>query len=314
MFASIFNTFVIEPIFNLLVFIYALLPGHNFGLAIILFTIVVRTLMWPLVKKQLHHTKAMRALQPDLKRIKKAAKGDRQKESMMMMELYKEREISPFGPIGILVVQFIILIGLYRGLSKVVVEPKHIIDMAYPFMQNLSWMKQLASDISKFDASLLSIIDLKRAAWGTQGFYFPAFILVAGSAIIQYYSSKQLMPKNEDSRTLRQILKDAGKGREAEQSEVSTAVGQTTKYFIPVMIFVFTIGLASALSLYWLVSGLVAYWQQSRILGQDEDELEAIADKESKATEREKNAVEAEIVETKEKPAQPTPKNKRRKR
>jgi YidC/Oxa1 family membrane protein insertase len=55
-----FTTLIVQPIFNLLVLIYALLPGHNFGLAIILFTIVVRLLLWPLVKKQLHQAKAMR--------------------------------------------------------------------------------------------------------------------------------------------------------------------------------------------------------------------------------------------------------------
>ena len=72
---NMFTNLVVQPIFNLLVFIYALLPGHNFGFAIIIFTIVVRLLMWPLVKKQLHHAKAMRELQPELKRIKKESKG-----------------------------------------------------------------------------------------------------------------------------------------------------------------------------------------------------------------------------------------------
>ena len=74
--ASLFEVVIVKPIFNLLVLIYGLLPGHNFGLSIILFTIVVRLLMWPLVKKQLHQAKAMRELQPELKRIKKAAKGN----------------------------------------------------------------------------------------------------------------------------------------------------------------------------------------------------------------------------------------------
>ena len=97
-----FTTIITRPIFNLLVLIYALLPGHNFGLSIIIFTVVIRILLWPLVKKQLHQAKAMRKLQPELKRIKQATKGNRQKESMMLMELYKERGISPFGSIGIL--------------------------------------------------------------------------------------------------------------------------------------------------------------------------------------------------------------------
>src|SRR5205809_5324529 len=106
-----FNTIIVQPIFNLLVVIMALLPGHNLGLTIIIFTVIVRMLMWPLVKKQINHAKAMRELQPELKKIKKAAAGDRQKESKMVMELYKEREINPFASILILLVQIPILIG-----------------------------------------------------------------------------------------------------------------------------------------------------------------------------------------------------------
>ena len=89
-----FTTFVVHPIFNLLDVLYALLPGHNFGLALIIFTIIIRLLMWPLLKKQLHQSKAMRLLQPDIKRIKAATKGDRRQESLMLMELYKEKGIT----------------------------------------------------------------------------------------------------------------------------------------------------------------------------------------------------------------------------
>src|SRR4051812_27667164 len=123
-----FTTLVTQPIFNLLVFIYALLPGHNFGLAIIIFTIVVRLALYPLVRKQLRQVKVMRKLQPELKTIKKKAGGNRQKESLLLMELYKERGVNPLGSIGILIPQLIILIGLYQGLVKVVKNPQQIID------------------------------------------------------------------------------------------------------------------------------------------------------------------------------------------
>src|SRR3989344_6707778 len=96
-----FTTIIVQPIFNLLVLIYALIPGHNFGLAVIIFTVLIRLAMWPLVKKQLHHARAMRELAPELKKIKAAAGGDRQKASKMTMELYKEREINPFASLGI---------------------------------------------------------------------------------------------------------------------------------------------------------------------------------------------------------------------
>ncbi len=292
-----FDSLIVQPIFNLLVFIYAVIPGHNFGLAIIVFTIVVRILLWPLVKKQLHNAKKIKALQPELKKIKAATKGNRQKESMMVMELYKEREISPFSNIGILIIQLIILIGLYQGLLRVVQDSSAVLTNSYDWINNLPWMQQLAADSSLFDATLFGVVDLTRAAIGPMPFYVPAFILVAGSALVQYYQTQQLMPKDKDAKKLKQILKEAQEGKQADPSEMNAAISGAMRYFIPVMIFVFTIGLASALSLYWFVGGLVAYIQQASVLKQDEEELEAVADKTVTATDRANNAIEAEIVE-----------------
>lgn len=304
-----FTTFIVQPIFNLLVLIYALLPGHNFGLAIILFTILVRVLLWPLVKKQLHQAKSMRALQPDIKRIKKEAAGNRQKESVMLMELYKERGISPFGSIGTLIPQFIILIGLYSGLNRVVHDPHAITDFAYPGLQHLPWMQHIAQNIHAFDQTLFGVVNLTRSATSSAGIYWPAMVLVLASAIMQYYQAKQLMPNDKDARSLRQILKSAGEGKQADSAEVSAAVGRGTRFLLPVMIFIVTVNLPAALGLYWLTGGIVAYLQQDRVLKRDETEMEAIADKPAKdvAAIPEAEVVSQSTVSKKE------PKNKKKK-
>lgn len=298
-----FHTFIVEPIFNLLVAIYALLPGHNFGLAIIIFTIVVRLLLWPLLKKQTHQVKKMRKIQPELKRIKKAAAGDKRKEQTMMMELYKERGINPLSQIGVMLLQMPILIGLYLGLQQVIKNHSAIVSHAYPFLQNISWMKELAHNIQAFDATLFGVVDLTKSALGATGTYWPAMILVLGSAVVQYYSSKQIAPTAKDSKGLRGIMRDAKEGRQADQAEVNAAMSRSMRFMLPAFMVMITIHLASALSLYWLVSGLVAYIQQARILDKDEEEMEELAD----SKDREKNAIEAEIVET---PKTKKPKNK----
>jgi YidC/Oxa1 family membrane protein insertase len=273
-----FTTIIVQPIFNLLVLIYGLIPGHNFGLAIILFTILIRILMWPLVKKQLHHAKAIRELQPELKKIKAATKGDRQKESKLTMELYKERQINPFSSLGIVLLQAPILIGLYIGLQKLIKDPQQIIDFSYPALHHLGWLQTLGHDIHRFDHSLFGIIDLARPALGSKGLYLPALLIVAASAIIQYIQSKQLMPQSQDGRGLRAILKDAGKGKNADQGEVNAAVGRSTLIFIPGIIFIVGLQFAAALPLYWLTSSTVALIQQSRVLKEDVKEAEAVAD------------------------------------
>jgi len=302
-----FEALIVKPIFNLLVLIYSLLPGHNFGLSIIIFTVVVRLLMWPLVKKQLHHTKAMRELQPDIKRIKQATKGNKQQESIMLMALYKERQISPFSSIGILVVQIIILLGLYQGLTRVVANPQALIDNSYTWLRDLGWVKELASNINLFDTSLFGVIDLTKTALPKGGgVYWPAMMIVLASAAAQYYQSKQLMPDDKQSRSLRTILREAGSGKQADQTEVQAATGRTMRYFIPVLIFVISVNLAAAISLYWLVSGVVAYIQQARVLNQDKEEMTDIADKGSKKT-----IIEGEVVE---KPKSAKKKGKAKKR
>jgi YidC/Oxa1 family membrane protein insertase len=296
-----FTHLIVQPIFNLLVLVYALLPGHNFGLALIIFTVLIRLLMWPLVKRQLRQTKLMRALQPDLKRIKKEAKGDRQKESLLMMELYKERGVNPLATIPILIVQLLILIGLYSGLRRVIDDPKNIVDFAYPSLQHIGWIHHLSHNIKDFDNTFLGFIDLTRSALGPQGFYLPAMVLVIGSAVAQFLTSRQLMPVDKDARRLRDILKSAGDGKQADQAEVNAAVGRSTQYIIPFMVFLFTVNLPAALSLYWLTGGVVALIQQSIALREDEADLEKLAS--SGASSKDvKQIREAEVI------SQPKPK------
>jgi YidC/Oxa1 family membrane protein insertase len=282
-----FNTLIVQPILNLLIFIYALLPGHDFGVAIIIFTIIVRLLLWPLLKKQLYHTKKLRELQPEIKKIKAAAKGDRQKESKMTMELYKERKVSPFATLGLTLLQFPILIGLYIGLEHLIKDPHQLITQTYPFVRDLPWMKEVAANIHLFNPSFFNWIDLNQAAQSPAGWYFPALILVLGSAAVQYFQGKQLMPVSKDGKGLRQILQEAKSGQKADSTDMQAATGRFTSLMIPVLIFFVTLRIASALSLYWFVSGLIAVWQQARVLNKDEEELEAVA---------EKPVIEGEIV------------------
>lgn len=273
MLGNIFTVLIVQPIFNVLVLIYGLLPGHNFGVAIILFTILVRILLWPLLKKQLHQTVKMRALQPELKKLKVKAKN-RQQESMLMMELYKERGINPFSSIGVMLLQLPILISLYVCLQRIIKDPSQLVDFAYPFLQKLPSIQDLAANINLFDNTLFGLVDLSRAALSSSGIYWPAMIIVAASAVVQFFQSKQLMPIDKDARKLRTIMKEASAtGKPADQSEVSAAMSKTMIYILPGMVFLFGMQFPAALGLYWLVSSGVAWLQQTIILRRDSEEL-----------------------------------------
>lgn len=312
-----FTTLIVQPIFNVLSLIYALIPGHDFGVAIILFTVLARFALYPLVKKQLKNTKAMRELQPELKKIKEASKGNKQQESIMMMELYKEKEIRPLSQLGLMVLQIVVFIALFSGLNRVVKNPQQLVDFSYPAVQNTAWMKEIASDISNFDEMFLGTIDLTRAAVDDgKPLYWPAFLLVLGSAIVQYLQIKQTMPVAKDGRKLRDILKDANSGKEADATEVNAAMSRNLMTFMPILIFVLSIGFPAALALYWFVGGLIAYAQQSYLLQQDEFAMEsatAVVVRKKSLKESNESVVETTATKSKKpKKKKPTSKHKKK--
>ncbi len=101
---------------GILSFFYDLVP--NYGVAIILLTIVVNLLVFPLTLKQVRSTRAMQELQPDMERLRKEYKDDRQAMNEKVMELYRQRGVSPFGCFLPLVVQMPIWFALFRVLRE----------------------------------------------------------------------------------------------------------------------------------------------------------------------------------------------------
>jgi YidC/Oxa1 family membrane protein insertase len=274
-----FQTYVEQPVFNLLVSIYALVPGYDLGLAIILFTIVIRLALWPLVRKQLHHARAMRKLQPELKKIKKAAKGDRQKEARLQMELYKEHEVRPFATIGTLIVQIPIFIALYQSVLKLINNPDTLYSFTYSWVKNLPHIQDLANGVAQFDPYFLGLVDLTK--YGFQrggGIYFGALVLAAIAGFTQYKQSKLMLQDQKDARKLSVILKEASSGKQTDQTEIAGAVTRGMVYFLPFITFIFAMNVPSALSLYLITSSGVGYLQQWLVLRQDQEELQEIAD------------------------------------
>ncbi len=157
-----FETFIIQPIFNLLLFIYSILPGNDFGIAVILFTLIIRFAMWPLLKKQLHTTKVMREMQPEIKKVKKKAKGDRQLEGKLMMELYKEKGVSPFSSIGLLMVQLPVFIGLFSALRSLE-SPTRLVSLPYEFVRNMQPVQDILSTVTEKTNAAITAVKLGEA-------------------------------------------------------------------------------------------------------------------------------------------------------
>jgi YidC/Oxa1 family membrane protein insertase len=287
--------------------LYSIIPGGDFGISLIIFTILVRFALFPLVKKQLHQTKAMRKLQPELARIKKQTKGNKQLESMQMLELYKKHGVSPFRSIGILLVQLPIFIGLYSVIQIFTLHRDEIAKFAYGFMENIGPVKQLIDHPDQFNEKLFGVVDLTKTAFVDGSIDVFLVLLAVVAAITQYVMSKQTMPQQESKKRLRDIMSEAADGKQADQSEMNAIVMGKMIKVLPFFMFFVMISVPGALALYYAVSNLVAVAQQSYLLKKDEEEMDEIADetpkpsKKATAKAREKSAKSATVTKIKAK-------------
>ncbi len=238
---EVLDFLIVRPIVNILFVIYSVVG--DFGLAIIIFTIVVKLLTWPLVKRQMIQTKLMRKIQPELAEIKKNCKGNRQLESLQMMDLYKRNNIKPFRSILSLFIQLPIFIALFTAIS-VSVQPcantdeysvargrcmnanteYNVEHSAYPPIRNLNninslidLQKQYFRDYEavedktqaeyKFEPKLFGTVDL--SVLPSQIFTDPnastivVFIFAILSAVMQFVMARQQDPTRQNGKKRR---------------------------------------------------------------------------------------------------------------
>jgi YidC/Oxa1 family membrane protein insertase len=274
-----FQTFIVQPIYNLLLAIYGLLPGHDLGISLIIFTVIIRLAMWPLLKKQLHQSKVMRDMQPELKKIKVASSGDKQKEAAMMMELYKEKGISPFSSIGLTLVQLPIFIGVFHAARDLSENLDKMSYFTYSFVKNIPHVAEVIADKSNFNFISFGFIDLSQKAFSNGKIYLPILVLAIAATVFQFIQSKQLMPQPKEKKSLREILRaSAADGKQPEQDDMSAAMTNSMMYMMPFLTLMFALYAQGAMVVYLLASSLIGIAQQSLIFKKDTEEMESEAE------------------------------------
>lgn len=306
-----FDTLIVKPIFNALMLLYSVIG--DFGVAIIIFTIFIRIVLYPFVKKQLHQTKQMRKMQPELAKIKQAANGNKQLEATMQMELYKKFGINPFQSILILIIQLPIFIGLYNVIQVIIsLKSDRWSQYVYEGVKNIESVKKVIDDPSTFNHAMLGFIDITKTAFSNSGVNITLLILALISAVTQYIMSKQTMPSSDKPRKkFREIMAEAAAGKQSDPSEMSATMMNNMVKFMPIMMFFIMVYLPGALALYYTVSNLVATAQQHYLLNKDTEEMDELADEiieknnskqvKKSAKDRAKKADEAHITRIKAK-------------
>jgi len=300
---NIFETIIVQPIFNLLMGLYSIIPGGDFGVALIIFTILIRFALWPLVVRQLHQVKAMRKLQPELAKIKKATKGNRQMESMQMLELYKKHDVKPFRSILILLIQLPIFIALYQVIQIFTLHRDQVAKFTYDFLEHIGPIKALIENPAGFNEKLFGLVDLTAHAVSPEGINIFLIVLALVAAFTQYIITKQTSPQSGPTKRFRDVMAEAAEGKQADQAELNAVMMSKMMKILPFFMLFIMLSLPGALALYYATSNIFAAVQQHYLLKRDADEMDKIADqaikkegKKATAKARAKQATEASVT------------------
>lgn len=222
---SLFTQLLFRPLLNAVIFVYNILPWHDFGLSIVVVTVLVRLALSPLSLRALRSNRAIADVQPHVEEIKQKHKGDKAAQAQAIMGLYKERKISPFGGCLPLLLQLPILIALYR-VFLVGIKPESL-NLLYSFVAHPS----------NIQTTSFGILDLAgRNMW---------MAILAG--ISQFIFSK--LSANQTP----------------SQSKEMAAMNKQMLYFFPILIIIITWNQPAGLALYWVTTTLFSICEQMYI-------------------------------------------------
>lgn len=231
MISTLWHTIVYQPLYNTLIFLVGVLPGHSVGFAIILLTIIVRTALFPLTGKSIRAQKAMKELEPEIKKIREKYKDNKQEQAKKTMELYQEKGVTPFSGCLPLFIQIPIIIGLYLVFKDLAtINQTHL----YSFV------------------SAPSFLDMHFLSLNLSG---KSIMLAVGAGVTQFFQAKLSLG--------RQPLSTQTTGdKPSFQEDFAKSMQIQMRYILPVMIGFIAYSVSAAVALYWTTSNILSIVQE----------------------------------------------------
>lgn len=256
---NLWNQFLIWPIVNLLVAFYKLfeffhIPGP-LGFAIILMTIAIRILLYPLMHVQLKSAKKMSDLKPHLDALNVKHKDDKKALQQAQLDLYKQHGVNPAAGCLPLIIQFPVLIALYNVFSQVFTNGN--LDKLVTDINQILYapaLKLTALDLSFFGTNL----GVKPSEFQTQGLWLLSIPIITGA--LQWYQTKLMMPIAKPTES--KALAVAG---EKQPQDTAMEMQKQMALITPIMFGYFAYQFPLGLALYWNVFGLFGIMQQLRV-------------------------------------------------
>lgn len=239
---EILFTLIYQPIYNILIGLYNIFG--DFGIAIIVMTLLIKAALIPLSRKQIESQKEMTELQPKIKDLQKKYKGDKEQLSKKTMALYKEHKVNPAAGCLPLIIQMIIFITMYRVINNLAEGGTLTIhaDQLYSFV----------SEPETINGFFLGIINLAE----------PSIILAVVTAAAQFYQLKMMQIKNAKKTDL--VKKDDKK--DSSEPDFASIMQKQMLFIVPIMTLFIGMKFPSGLALYWLTSTLFMIAQQWYIM------------------------------------------------
>jgi YidC/Oxa1 family membrane protein insertase len=233
--SGLFHTILYQPIFNIFVGLYAVIP--DVGVAIILLTIIIKGVLYPLTAKSIKAQKALSVVQPKLSAVKNEHKGNQQKIAEETMKIYKEHNVNPLGSCLPVLIQLPVFLALYwvlrDGLGSQSLE--HL----YPFIPNPGHINPIA----------FGFLDLSvgKTIW--------SLILALLAGVAQWWQTKGMMAR-----------RPAGGTGDQKADDMANMMNKQMLYVLPVMTVIIGYQLPAGLALYWFLSTILTGLQQYYLL------------------------------------------------
>lgn len=229
MISYFFNEIFYKPLFNGLIFLYNIIPNHDMGISIIVLTIVIRLILWPLTNKGIKSQKTLAALQPKIEELKKRFKDNKEAQAKALMALYSENKINPLGGILPLILQIPIIFALWRV-----------------------FLNSINSDFSAIYSFIKAPAEIQIVFLGLFDLAKRSVLLAIIAGILQYFQTKMIMPS----------YVKASEGKPSGSVDFGRIMSKQMLYFGPIISIVIFSTLPAALSLYWIIVTFMTILQQ----------------------------------------------------
>ncbi|MCR4324697.1 MAG: YidC/Oxa1 family membrane protein insertase [Candidatus Curtissbacteria bacterium] len=257
-----FELFLTNPILNILIAIYKVLEGAGIpgalGFAIILLSIIIRMIMWPLTTAQLRSTQKMAALKPHLSRIKEQHGHDKARHQQEVSKLYKEHGVNPLAGCLPLLLQIPVFLALYNVLQ-------HVVQFSSAdFLTNINSKLYFPSlHLDKIpETSFLGLnLGIRPNEWQQVGVLILLVPVVTG--LLQLVQSLMMAPPKVQTSGKKESKKEQKQGFEDSMAQMQTQM----VFIMPLLIAFFSYGFPFGLSLYWNTFTIIGAIQQYVITG-----------------------------------------------